>query len=177
MAYSSIAIIYSLFLTLQIWPNPVSGYLIDRFGLRRLLSIGALLIGIGWVLCCFAPSVAYLYVFYGGFCGIGAGMIYIGCQGNAVKWFPDRRGLATGLTAAGFGGGAALTIIPVSMSLGSLGWRETFLVFGIAQGAIALAMALAMKSPRHAGNHRAGRKRRLQRELPYQKRISHGARP
>ncbi len=147
VAYSSIAIIYTLFLTFQTWPNPISGYLIDRFGLRKLLSIGALLIGLGWVLCCFAPSVAYLYVFYGGFCGIGAGMLYIGCQGNAVKWFPDRRGLATGLTAAGFGGGAALTIIPVSISLGSLGWRETFLVFGIAQGVIALAMALTMKAP------------------------------
>ncbi|MDY6986243.1 MAG: oxalate/formate MFS antiporter [Candidatus Thermoplasmatota archaeon] len=147
VAYSSIAVIYSLFLTFQTWPNPISGYLIDRFGLRKLLSIGALLIGLGWVLCCFAPSVAYLYVFYGGFCGIGAGMLYIGCQGNAVKWFPDRRGLATGLTAAGFGGGAALTIIPVSMSLGSLGWRETFLVFGIAQGVIALVMALTMRSP------------------------------
>jgi len=105
LAYSSIAVIYSLFLTFQTWPNPISGYLIDRFGLKKLLSIGALLIGSGWVLCYFAPSVNFIYISYGVLCGVGAGMIYIGCQGNAVKWFPDRRGLATGLTAAGFGGG------------------------------------------------------------------------
>jgi len=147
LAYSSIAVIYSLFLTFQTWPNPISGYLIDRFGLKKLLSIGALLIGSGWVLCYFAPSVNFIYISYGVLCGVGAGMIYIGCQGNAVKWFPDRRGLATGLTAAGFGGGAALTIIPVSMSLSSLGWRETFLIFGIVQGVIAFAMALTMKAP------------------------------
>jgi len=147
VAYSSVAVIYSLFLTFQTWPNPLSGYLIDKFGLRGLLSIGALLIGLGWVMCYFAQSVMFLNISYGVLCGIGAGIIYIGCQGNAVKWFPDRRGLATGLMAAGFGGGAAITLIPVSMSLNLYGWRETFLIFGIAQGAIALMMALTMKPP------------------------------
>ena len=113
--YSEIALIFSLFILFETWPVPVAGYFIDRFGIRNLMLIGSILILLGWVLGgMYATSVFHLYIYYGVLAGTGCGIIYIATVANAVKWFPDKRGLAAGLTAAGFGGGSALTLIPIS---------------------------------------------------------------
>jgi OFA family oxalate/formate antiporter-like MFS transporter len=80
--------------------------------------------------------------------GIGAGVIYGGSVGNALKWFPDRRGLAAGLTAAGFGAGSALTVIPISNMIQSSGYEAAFLWFGIGQGVVVMLVALMLRAPK-----------------------------
>jgi OFA family oxalate/formate antiporter-like MFS transporter len=146
--YSEIALIYTLFILFETWPVPVAGYFIDKFGIRRLMLVGAVLIFLGWVLAgTVATSVFHLYIFYGVLAGTGAGIIYIATVANAIKWFPDRRGLAAGLTAAGFGGGSALTLIPINASITSLGWADAMAAWGVGQGAVAIAMALILHHP------------------------------
>ena len=146
--YSDIALIYTLFILFETWPVPVAGYFIDKFGIRNLMLIGAVLILLGWVLGgMFATSVFHLYLTYGVLAGTGAGIIYIATVANAVKWFPDKRGLAAGLTAAGFGGGSALTLIPISATIGSMGWAGAMTTWGIGQGIVAIAMALILHHP------------------------------
>ncbi|MEM0373836.1 MAG: oxalate/formate MFS antiporter [Sulfolobales archaeon] len=139
--------IYSLFIAFETWPVPVGGYLVDRFGIRRLMILGSIMIAIGWIGTALTNNLFLMYLFYGAIAGTGAGIIYISTVGNAVKWFPDRRGLAAGITAAGFGGGASITIIPFTLSISSIGWRTTMLIAAIIQGIIAFAMALILKHP------------------------------
>ncbi len=146
--YSDIALIYTLFILFETWPVPVAGYFIDKFGIRNLMLIGAVLILLGWTLGgLFATTVFHLYITYGVLAGTGAGIIYIATVANAVKWFPDKRGLAAGLTAAGFGGGSALTLIPISATITSMGWAGAMTAWGIGQGVVAIAMALILHHP------------------------------
>jgi len=146
--YAKIAAIFSMFIVFETWPIPVAGYFVDRFGIRKLMMVGALLILLGWFLGgSYATSVFQMYVYYGALAGTGAGIIYISCVANAVKWFPDRRGLAAGLTAAGFGGGAALTIMPIASTIASIGWARTMAGWGIAQGLVAFVAAMVLRHP------------------------------
>ncbi|MEO7761685.1 MAG: oxalate/formate MFS antiporter [Casimicrobiaceae bacterium] len=146
--YSDIALIYTLFILFETWPVPVAGYFIDKFGIRNLMVIGAILVGLGWALGgLFATKVFHLYICYGALAGTGAGIIYIATVANAVKWFPDKRGLAAGLTAAGFGGGSALTIIPISASINSMGWAGAMTAWGIGTGIVAIIAALILHHP------------------------------
>ena len=146
--YSDIALIYTLFILFETWPVPVAGYFIDKFGIRNLMLIGAVLILLGWLLGgMFATSVFHLYITYGVLAGTGAGIIYIATVANAIKWFPDKRGLAAGLTAAGFGGGSALTLIPINATITSMGWAGAMTAWGIGQGVVAIAMALILHHP------------------------------
>jgi MFS transporter, OFA family, oxalate/formate antiporter len=148
--YEKIAAIFSAFILFETWPMPVSGYFIDKFGIRKLMALGAMCILFGWVLGgTIAKSPAQLYIYYGIIAGTGCGIIYISCVANALKWFPDRRGLAAGLTAAGFGGGAALTVIPVAHTIHSMGWPKAMVIWGIAQGLIAIACAFVLRHPPH----------------------------
>jgi len=146
--YAKIAAIFSMFILFETWPVPVAGYFVDRFGIRKLMILGSIGILAGWLFGgTVAKSVFELYIYYGVIAGTGAGIIYISCVANAVKWFPDRRGLAAGLTAAGFGGGAALTIMPIASTIDSLGWGSTMAIWGVAQGIIAFIMALILRHP------------------------------
>ena len=146
--YAKIAAVFSAFILFETWPMPVAGYFVDRFGIRKLMTFGALCIALGWVLGgTVAGSPLDLYIYYGVIAGTGAGIIYISCIANAVKWFPDRRGLAAGLTAAGFGGGAALTVIPIASTIHNMGWARAMAVWGIAQGIIALGAAMILRHP------------------------------
>jgi MFS transporter, OFA family, oxalate/formate antiporter len=112
------------------------------------MIIGSVLIFLGWVLSgTIATSPFHLYIFYGVLAGTGAGIIYIATVANAIKWFPDRRGLAAGLTAAGFGGGSALTLIPINASITSMGWAGAMTAWGIGQGVVAMVMALILHHP------------------------------
>ena len=124
------------------------GMLVDRFGPRPVVMIGGLLCGVGWVLNSFADSLVTLYI-AAAISGIGAGAVYGTCVGNALKWFSDRRGLAAGLTAAGFGAGSALTILPITAIIKSSGYESAFLYFGIGQGLIVVLMSLFLTDPRH----------------------------
>jgi OFA family oxalate/formate antiporter-like MFS transporter len=146
--YAKIAAIFSMFILFETWPVPVAGYLVDKYGIRKLMILGSIGILVGWLLGgTVAKSPFDLYIYYGLIAGTGAGIIYISTVANAVKWFPDRRGLAAGLTAAGFGGGAALTIIPIAATISSMGWAHAMAVWGVAQGVIAFIMALILRHP------------------------------
>jgi MFS transporter, OFA family, oxalate/formate antiporter len=146
--YKEIALIFTLFILFETWPVPLAGYLIDKFGIRKLMLVGSVGILLGWVLGgTVATTVFHHYITYGVIAGTGAGIIYIATVANAVKWFPDKRGLAAGLTAAGFGGGAALTLIPISATIKSMGWAGAMASWGIGQGIVAIACALVLSHP------------------------------
>src|SRR5690242_9460899 len=102
---ASIQVAFSIFVLLETWLVPVEGYLVDRFGPRLVVLVGGALCGIAWTLNAYADSLVLLYV-AAALGGIGAGAVHGTCVGNALKWFPDLRGLAAGLTAGGFGAGS-----------------------------------------------------------------------
>ena len=145
---AAIQVAFTIFVLTETWLVPIEGYLVDRFGPRPVVMVGGLLCGVGWVLNSFADSLATLYV-AAAISGIGAGAVYGTCVGNALKWFSDRRGLAAGLTAAGFGAGSALTILPITAIIKSSGYESAFLYFGIGQGLVVLLMSLFLTDPRH----------------------------
>jgi OFA family oxalate/formate antiporter-like MFS transporter len=146
--YAKIAAVFSAFVLFETWPMPLAGYFVDKLGIRKLMILGSLCIMLGWVLGgTIAKSVVDLYIYYGIVAGTGAGIIYISCVANAVKWFPDKRGLAAGLTSAGFGGGAALTIIPIASTINNMGWSKAMAIWGIAQGILAFIAALILRHP------------------------------
>jgi MFS transporter, OFA family, oxalate/formate antiporter len=138
---------FSLLIILQTWCSPLQAYLVDYFGPRRLISVGALLSGGGWVLSAYVENVWALYFTYGVICGFGTGIIYVGIIGLMVRWFPDRRGLATGLAAAGYGFGAIFTSFPIDAMIKSSGYAHTLFVWGIIQGAIGIAAAQGLRNP------------------------------
>src|SRR5437588_2784615 len=143
---SAIQWAFTLFVLFETWLVPFEAYLADRFGPRPLVMVGAFLIALCWII---YSRAATLNVFYVGAAigGIGTGLVYGTCIGNAVKWFERRRGLAAGLTAAGFGAGAALTIVPLTRSLNASGYQATFFKFALIQGIVVLVAALALKKP------------------------------
>ena len=143
---SVIQLTFTIFIALETWLVPFEGYLVDRIGPRLMLGIGGLLVGVGWVGSGYAESVMALYVWYG-IGGIGAGFVYGGTIGNALKWFPDHRGLCVGMTAGAYGIGTALSVAPVSNMIKSAGYQHTFVVWGIIQGAVVLVAALFLAKP------------------------------
>src|SRR4030081_3488777 len=145
---AAIQVAFTIFVLTETWLVPIEGYLVDRFGPRPVVMIGGLLCGVGWVLNSFANSLVTLYV-AAAVSGIGAGAVYGTCVGNALKWFSDRRGLAAGLTAAGFGAGSALTILPITAIIKSMGYESAFLYFGMGRGMVVMLCALALPAPRH----------------------------
>ncbi len=132
---AAIQVAFTIFVLTETWLVPIEGYLVDRFGPRPVVLVGGILCGLGWVLNSYANTLPLLY-FAAAVGGIGAGAVYGTFIGNSLKWFPDRCGLAAGLTAAGFGAGSALTIVPISAFIKSDGYEDAFLYFGIGQGAI-----------------------------------------
>jgi MFS transporter, OFA family, oxalate/formate antiporter len=138
---------FSLLIVLQTFFSPVQGYLIDRFGPRLLLGTGTVLTGLSWVLAAQAESLTGLLLSYGLLGGIGTGIVYVGVVGLMVRWFPDRRGLATGVVAAGYGVGAIITTFPISASLAAAGLESTLGRYGLAMGAVGLVAALLMRLP------------------------------
>jgi oxalate/formate antiporter len=144
---ASIQITFSILIVLQTWFSPAQGYLIDRFGPRLLVMVGCALSGASWVLSAYAGSVATLYLTYGLLGGLGTGIVYVGIVGLMVRWFPDRRGFASGMAAAGYGFGAILTTFPISDMLASAGYQQTLVVFGLILGVVGVAAAAFLRSP------------------------------
>jgi OFA family oxalate/formate antiporter-like MFS transporter len=147
---AEIQVAFSIFIATETWLTPIEGYIVDRLGPRTgprlMITFGGVLVGIAWVINAYAGSLEMLYL-GAAISGTGAGAIYATCVGNAVKWFPDRRGLAVGLTAAGFGAGAALTVIPIRLVIETYGYASAFLWFGVAQGIILLIVAQTLHAP------------------------------
>ncbi len=145
---------FTIFILTETWLIPFEGYLEDRFGPRPLVLFGGIMIGLSWILNSYADSLTLLYIAQA-IGGVGAGAVYGTCVGNALKWFPDRRGLAAGITAAGFGMGSALTIIPISMVIASQGYEKAFLYFGLLQSVVVIIASFLLRSPskEQAGAH------------------------
>jgi MFS transporter, OFA family, oxalate/formate antiporter len=138
---------FSLLIILQTWCSPLQAYLVDRFGPRLLISVGAAMSGGGWILSAYVDNIWALYFTYGVICGFGTGIIYVGIIGLMVRWFPDRRGLATGLAAAGYGFGAFFTSFPIDSMIKSSGYAHTLIVWGIVQGIIGIVAAQWLRIP------------------------------
>jgi oxalate/formate antiporter len=143
----AIQVTISLLIVLQTWLSPLQGALIERFGPRPLVMAGCALSGLGWVLAAHAASVVQLYLTYGLLCGIGTGVVYVGIIGQMVQWFPDRRGFACGMTAAGYGFGAILTTFPISDMLKTAGYQATLTLFGVILGLAGMAAAAFLRAP------------------------------
>lgn len=143
---AAIQVAFTIFVVCETWLVPFEGYFEDLFGPRPLIAFGGLLVAVAWVLNSQVTSLSGLYIAQA-IGGIGAGAIYGTCVGNAMKWFPDHRGLAAGLTAAGFGIGSALTIVPISNVIATHGYQSAFLYFGLGQGIAVCLCALLLRSP------------------------------
>ena len=144
----AIQITFSLLIVLQTFFSPAQGWLIDKFGPKLLIAVGGALSGLGWVLSAHATGLLSLYATYGLFCGIGTGIVYVGIVGLMVRWFPDRRGLATGVVAAGYGFGAILTTFPIDTMIKGSGYQSTLTTFGIILGAVGIAAAIGLRQPK-----------------------------
>jgi OFA family oxalate/formate antiporter-like MFS transporter len=143
---AAIQVAFSLFVLLETWLIPIEGYMVDRFGPKWVVIIGGVLVGIAWVLNSVASSLPVLY-FGAAIGGIGTGCVYGTCVGNALKWFPGRRGLAAGITASGFGAGAAITIGPIRTMIESSGYEHAFMTFGLIQGGIVFVLGWMLLAP------------------------------
>jgi OFA family oxalate/formate antiporter-like MFS transporter len=143
---SSIQLAFSIFVLVETWLVPVEGWLVDKFGPRPVVAGGAVLAALGWIINSYATSLTELYL-AAVIAGVGAGCVYGTCVGNALKWFPDKRGLAAGFTAAGFGAGAAITVIPIANMIKTSGYQDTFFFFGILQGICIFVVAMFMIKP------------------------------
>src|SRR5512140_333139 len=144
---AAIQLAFSIFIVVETWLVPVEGWLVDKFGPRPVVAGGAILAALAWVMNSFATTLPELYA-AAVIAGLGAGGVYGTCVGNALKWFPDKRGLAAGITAAGFGAGSALTVAPIQAMIKDSGFQTTFLYFGLGQGIIIVLLAFFLFSPK-----------------------------
>jgi OFA family oxalate/formate antiporter-like MFS transporter len=143
---SSVQAAFSFFVLAQTWLVPIEGYFIDRYGARWIVTIGGVLVGLGWIGSGYANTLATLYFWYA-LGGVGAGAVYGASIGTALKWFPDRRGLAAGLAAGSYGFGTALTVIPIQFMIESRGFQAAFIFWGFVQGGLVMIAAQLLAKP------------------------------
>ena len=143
---SDIQVAFTLFILFQTWVQPLDGWFIDRLGPRGFVSVAGLLCGLGWAGLGYATSLPMLYALYCA-AGVGAAFVYSASIGSALKWFKDRRGLASGIMAAGFGGGTALFIPFISSTIESRGYQTAFIATGLFQGLVIVAVAQFLRHP------------------------------
>jgi MFS transporter, OFA family, oxalate/formate antiporter len=151
---TNIQIAFTIFVATETWLVPTAGWFVDRFGPRIVVMFGGVVVAIAWTLNAFASSLPMLYL-AAAISGVGAGAVYGTCVGNALKWFADRRGFAAGLTAAGFGAGAAATVAPIISVIKNYGYDSAFLWFGLGQGAVILVLSQLLKAPKPGDAPRA----------------------
>jgi MFS transporter, OFA family, oxalate/formate antiporter len=141
-----IQVAFTLFLLAQTVLLPAEAYLADRFGPRFLLLGSGVLVGLAWALNSVATTLTELYAAQV-LSGCGSGIVYGISMGNALKWFPDRRGLAAGLTAAAFGAGSAVTVLPIEWTIEHAGYETAFLWFGLGQALLVTLGGLVVRFP------------------------------
>jgi MFS transporter, OFA family, oxalate/formate antiporter len=149
-AIAAVQFAFTIFIALETWLTPIEGWIVDSLGARQgpklMVAFGGIMVGLGWIINSKAETLGMLYL--GAVVGgIGGGAVYATCVGQAVKWFPDRRGLAVGLTAAGYGAGTALSVIPITAVISSHGYQAAFFWFGLFQGAIVFIISWLLRAP------------------------------
>jgi OFA family oxalate/formate antiporter-like MFS transporter len=143
---AGIQLAFTIFVATETWLVPIEAYFVDRYGPKLVVMFGGVMIAIAWIINAYADSLPLLYL--GAVIGgVGCGSVYGTCVGNALKWFPDRRGLAAGVTAAGFGAGAAITVVPIAWTIKTYGYQTAFLYFGIGQGVIVFLLSFVLRKP------------------------------
>src|SRR5580693_542260 len=147
---AAIQLAFSVFIALETWLTPIQGWIVDILGPRRgpklMVAFGGIMVAAGWVVSSMADSLSLLYL-GAVLAGTGGGAVYATSVGHAVKWFPDRRGLAVGLTAAGYGAGAALTVLPIFYVIDHYGYESAFFWFGLLQGGGVFLLAWLLRAP------------------------------
>ncbi len=147
---ASIQFAFALFIALETWLTPIEGWIVDSLGAERgpkiMVAFGGAMVAIGWAINAKAESLSMLY-FGSVVAGVGGGAVYATSIGLAVKWFPDRRGLAVGFTAAGYGAGTALTVIPIRYVIETYDYNAAFLWFGLIQGVVVVVLAFFLRGP------------------------------
>jgi MFS transporter, OFA family, oxalate/formate antiporter len=147
---ASIQFAFSIFIALETWLTPIQGWIVDSLGPHRgpklMIAFGGIMVALGWIINSYADSLLMLYL-GAAVAGSGGGAVYATCVGQAVKWFPDRRGLAVGLTAAGYGAGTALSVVPIMMTINSSGYQAAFFWFGLVQGGLVFLLAWLLRGP------------------------------
>ena len=143
---AAIQLAFTIFVVTETWLVPVEAWFVDKYGPRIVVMFGGIMIALAWLMNSYADSLVLLYAaaIVG---GIGAGAVYGTCVGNALKWFPDRRGLAAGATAAGFGAGAAITVVPIANMIAATGYQSAFFTFGLGQGLIVFILSFFLRPP------------------------------
>jgi MFS transporter, OFA family, oxalate/formate antiporter len=154
---TNIQVAFTIFVATETWLVPVEGWFVDRYGPRIVVMLGGIIVALAWTLNSFASSLPVLWL-AAAISGVGAGAVYGTCVGNALKWFADRRGLAAGLTAAGFGAGAAATVVPIITVIRNYGYDKAFLWFGLGQGLVILILSQTLKAPKPGEAPKAVRK-------------------
>jgi OFA family oxalate/formate antiporter-like MFS transporter len=154
---TDIQIAFTIFVATETWLVPIEGWFVDRFGPRIVVMLGGIVVALAWTINSYATTLPMLYV-GAAIAGVGAGAVYGTCVGNALKWFGDRRGLAAGLTAAGFGAGAAATVVPIISVIKNYGYDRAFLWFGLGQGVVILVLSQFLKAPKPGEAPKAARK-------------------
>src|SRR3954470_2665258 len=141
---AAIQLAFTIFVVTETWLVPVEAWFVDKYGPSIVVMFGGVMITLAWVLNSYADSLPLLYT-AAVIAGIGAGAVYGTCVGNALKWLPDRRGLAAGATAAGFGAGAAITVVPIANMIAASGYQAAFLAFGIGQGVVVFLLSFVLR--------------------------------
>lgn len=155
---AAIQVAFTIFVFAETWLVPIKAWFVDRHSPRVVVAVGGVLVGIAWSLNSIADSLFLLYL-AAAIGGAGAAAVYGSCVGNALKWFPRRRGMAAGFTAAGFGAGAAITVVPIADMIASSGYETAFLSFGIGQGVLILIASIFLRKPSEQQMAAAGRRR------------------
>ncbi len=148
---AAIQVAFTIFILTETWLVPIEGWVVDKLGPRIVVVAAGALCAIAWMINSKADTLGMLY-FGAVIGGIGAGTVYGTCMGNAVKWFADKRGLAAGLTAAGFGAGSAVTIIPIANMIKADGYEAAFWNFGLIQGLSVLVLGFLLIKPPVSSN-------------------------
>jgi OFA family oxalate/formate antiporter-like MFS transporter len=144
---AAIQITFSILIVVQTFLAPCQGFLVDKFGPRLLLSAGGAVTGLSWIVAARVTTLTGLYLAYGLLGGIGTGIVYVGVIGHMVQWFPDRRGFATGIVAAGYGMGALLTTFPISESIKAASYQQALLRWGLVFSAVGVLAAQGLRRP------------------------------
>ena len=147
VAAGEVLLPFSVFLAFFAIAMPLAGKYIERYGPRKVTVAGGLLTGLGWLLASTATSVEALYVVYGVIGGLGVGIAYGAPVAVAARWFPDRRGLAVGLTLLGFGVSAFVTANAAGALIAAYGVMTTFAIFGVVLAAVLVVAALPLRFP------------------------------
>jgi OFA family oxalate/formate antiporter-like MFS transporter len=143
---AAVQVAFAAFIFCETWLVPFEGYLIDRLQPRFIIGIGGVLVGASWIGCGYSNTTTGLYIWYA-MGGIGAGAVYGGCTGNILKWFPDHRGLCTGIVSGAYGIGTTVTVAPIEKMIKASGYHHTFIVWGIVQGIVVTLAAMFIVAP------------------------------